>query len=39
MFSAGLPDSRGTRIVEAGEDVVGSVELDIDVANIVSSRP
>ena len=39
MFLACLPDTRGARIVEAGEGVVGSVELDVDVADIVSGPP
>jgi hypothetical protein len=39
MFLACLADTRGTRIVEAGEGVVGVVELDVDVADIVSGRP
>src|SRR5271155_157453 len=32
-------DTRGTCIIEAGERVVGGVELDVDVADIVSRRP
>jgi hypothetical protein len=39
MLLACLPDTRGASIIEAGECVVGSVELDVDVADIVSRRP
>jgi hypothetical protein len=39
MLLACLPDTRGASIIEAGEGVVGSVELDVDVTDIVSHRP
>src|SRR5260370_24806427 len=39
MLLAGLVDIRGACIVEAGEGVVGGVELNVDVADVVSGRP
>src|ERR1700720_3549259 len=39
MTLACLADTRGTCVVEAGEDVVCRVELDIDISNIVNCRP
>jgi hypothetical protein len=39
MLLACFADTRGARIVEAGEGVVRGVELDVDVADIVSCRP
>jgi hypothetical protein len=39
MTLACLADTRGTCVVEAGENVVRRVELDIDVSNIVNCRP
>src|SRR5260370_38205006 len=39
MLLAGLVDIRGACIVEAGEGVVGGVELNVDVADVGSGRP
>jgi hypothetical protein len=39
VILACLADTRGTCVVEAGENVVCRVELDIDVSNIVNCRP
>jgi hypothetical protein len=39
MLLACLADTGSTRVVEAGQGIVGRVQLDIDVADIVSRRP